>query len=623
MSPSLARRLLPALVFGLYASLRFTREWTSWLRAEGLLDAAVVLVFVCAALVVGWLVRSRARQAPVPPAAIVLASVAAVVLLASWEQTEERIHLAVYALVGTLAWSACSHRLWPALGLGAVIGAGDEILQLFISSRVFDVRDLIANVGIVTAFSLLTAGGRRSWLSCVLLAGVCLALLQLPVPVSSPTQLGEFSDVGDSARTSPRVLSPAVRPPPTAGATGAARGEAVYSGASVVLITIDALRADHLAPWGEPPVKLPTFSGLQQSSISFEEVFANGAWTSPGMVSFLTGLHPSVHGVEERGINFPPAAVSFLDTLSAAGYATWGFAADGEENYTGLGFQNAMDRSLPPEEMLSAALSGQDGPAFAWLHLRDIHAPYDASSVELEALGLPAELPSSPILDRARSHHTVPRAEFPGRHGWLKGPIRALYAAELVHQDRVLSRVLAALEHVEDLIVVVSADHGEELLDHDGIGHASTTLHSPPHPELVRIPLFVQLPDGRGAGEQRSGAFQQIDLMPTLAGLLGIETEQPVPGLDLDGRDLSAAVLGEVGASAASTRERPVLVSTSPCGWQCPPERRHERIHALIEGHSWLFCDPSAAPCEEPISSHLRDLRDRAELLRPLSAEVE
>jgi hypothetical protein len=341
------------------------------------------------------------------------------------------------------------------------------------------------------------------------------------------------------------------------------------------------------------------------------------------MVSFLTGLHPSVHGVEERGINFPQAAISFLDTLSAAGYATWGFAADGEENYTGLGFQYAMDRTLPPEKMLLSALSAQDGPVFAWLHLRDIHAPYDASSAELEALGLPGELPSSPILDRARSHHTVPRAEFPGRHGWLQRPIRALYAAELARQDRILGTVLAALDPVENLILVVSADHGEELLDHDGIGHASTTLHSPPHPELVRIPLFVRLPDGRGAGEQRSGSFQQIDLMPTLAGLLGIGVEQPVSGLDLDGRDLSAAVLGDEAAKAEPTSQRPVLVSTSPCGWQCPAARRHERIHALIQGHNWLFCDPGAAPCAEPIAGYLRDFEHRAELLRPLRVEVE
>ena len=623
MSPSLARRLLPALVFGLYASLRFTREWTLWLRGEGLLDAAVVLVFVCAALLVGWLVRSRAGQAPVPAVAIFLATLSAVALLATWEQSEERIHLAIYALVGALAWSASSYRLWPALGLGIVIGAGDEVLQLFISSRVFDLRDLIANVGIVTSFVLLTSGGRRSWLSCVPLAGVCLALLQLPVPASSSTQVGEFSDAGDSARTPSRVLSQGVRSSLPTVVTEPSRNAAAYSGSSVVLITIDALRADHLAPWGEPPLELPTFSRLQQSSLSFEEVFANGAWTSSGMVSFLTGLHPSVHGVEERGINFPSEAVSFLDTLSATGYATWGFAADGEENYTGLGFQFAMDRTLPPEKMISAALSAQDGPAFAWLHLRDIHAPYDASSDELEALGLPADLPSSPILDRARSHHTVPRAEFPGRHGWLKRPIRALYAAELAREDRVLGRVLSALASVENLIVVVSADHGEELLDHDGIGHASTTLHSPPHPELVRIPLFIRLPDGRGAGEQRSGAFQQIDLMPTLAGLLGIEAEQPVPGLDLDGRDLSAAVLGDAGARAEPTSERPVLVSSSPCGWQCPPARRHERIHALIEGKSWMFCDPSAAPCEEPVATHLRGFGRSAELLRPLGVEVE
>ena len=607
MSVSLARRLLAALVLVLYVSLSSMRQWTQWLRAEGLLGAAVVFALGCAAIAVGSLLLRRRGEQPIPLLALLLAGALVPVLLTAWELPEERIHLAAYATVGALSWPAGARRLGPALLLAMSIGAVDELLQLSIASRVFDLRDLLANVVIAAAAVVLLSGGRRAWLTAPMLAALWLILLALPVAGPSVDLSQQFAAPGS-------VHS--VQPDPVADPATESEAEAAYAGASVVLITIDALRADHLRPWGEPPLSLPTFAGLQQRSVSFEEVFANAAWTSPGMVSFLTGLHPSVHGVEGRGMEFPAGATTFLDTLHAAGYSTWGFAGDGEENYGGLGFRHLMDRTLPPEEMLAAALAAQDVPVFAWLHLRDIHAPYDASAADLEALGLPSQLPTSPILERARTHHTVPRREFPGRHTWLKGPIRALYAAELATQDRVLASVLDRLSSMDDLIVVVSADHGEELLDHDGIGHASTTLHSPPHPELVRIPLFIQLPDGRGAGEQRSGAFQQMDLVPTLGGLLGVPTEQPVPGLDLDGVDLSDAVLGVLGAEAPSTEARPVFVSTSPCGWQCPPARLQERIYALIEGRNWLFCDPMDAPCEASIAGRLQGSARRSALLR-------
>ena len=612
MSPPLARRLLPVLVLALYASLSFTRQGTAWLDDQGFLQGAVALTLLTGSLFVGWLVATRPKGAPIPLGAVVLAVLSAFALLSSWERPEERTHLAIYGLVGALSWFAGSYRLVLALLVGGSIGIGDELLQSVIPSRVFDIRDLIANVVIAAAGTSLIAGGRLSWLASLLLGGLSLVLLQLPVAGQAVVPTQEFAAVE-------RSLVPALPLPgqaaPKAG-TEVRGSPAAYRGASVAFITIDALRADFLSPWGQPPLPLPTFAALEGNSITFEEVFANGAWTSPGMVSFLTGLHPAVHGVEERGVNFPASATTFLETLATAGYQTWGFAVDGEENYTGLGFQHAMDRSLPPATMIAKALHAQQGPAFAWLHLRDIHAPYDASSKELEELGLESDLPKSPILDRARSHHTVPRAEFPGRHSWLKGPIRALYAAELSRQDRILGEVLSSLSDIQDLIVVVSADHGEELLDHDGIGHASTTLHSAPHPELVRIPLFIKLPDGHGAGELRKGAFQQVDLVPTLGGLLGIGVEQPVPGLELDGRDLSTSVLGYPPVQAQSTSERPVLVSTSPCGWQCPPERRHERIHALIQGRAWDFCDPAKVQCDDSIASRLTESSRRASLLR-------
>jgi hypothetical protein len=87
---------------------------------------------------------------------------------------------------------------------------------------------------------------------------------------------------------------------------------------------------------------------------------------------------------------------------------------------------------------------------------------------------------------------------------------------------------------------------------------------------------------------------------------------EPVAGVALDGRELSAALLH----GAPSAEEHSVLVSTSPCGWQCPIERRGERIHAFIRGRQWWFCVPGNGPCEEPFPALLSAAAERAERLR-------
>jgi len=604
---------LLGLVAVLYGSLGLTRSLTEWLRAEQLLLLAVVATFSVAVAALVALLRSLSTADRVAPGAVLLAALAAALLLEVWAQPEERVHLATYLLVGVLAWLASGRNIGRALLLALAIGAGDELLQLLFPSRVFDLRDLLANSGVGLATVLLVSGGRRCWLAAPTFVLLWLGLRLMPMPLAEAPPVVPAQQFENSP---PIAAEPAQSIPALTHSEPVLPAEAPYAGASIVFITVDALRADHLRPWGEPPVPVPAFEQLRQSSVTFEQVFANAAWTSPGMVSFLTGLHPSVHGVEQRGVNMAESASTFLDALSEAGYATWGFAGDSEENYKNLGFRYELDRSLSPEEMLSRALAAQEAPAFVWLHLRGIHAPYSAKASRLKELGLPSALPDSPILNRARKHYTVPRADFPGRHGWLKEPIRALYAAELANEDEVVGRLLAVLEGIDNLLLVVSADHGEELLDHDGIGHASTTLHSPPHPELVRIPLFVRLPDGRGAGEVRSGIFQQVDLVPTLAALVGVPATEPRAGVALDGLDLSAPLLAGAPSLETAAEPRSVLVSTSPCGWQCPRERQGERLHALVRGLNWQYCDPAAGPCEQPFPELLEAAAARAALLR-------
>jgi hypothetical protein len=630
-------------VVGMYAMLGPARGISELLRDTGRLAAtvdglAIALWFV----VVRHATFQTEADADADGAGLPLPTIAAGILLGivtyglaqSWSLPEERFHLPQYFAIALLMWWAADNRPLPALLLTLAVGIGDEAVQAILPNRTFDPRDLLANASCGGAAVLFLIGGRPRWAASGVLA-LCWAILTAFPPYIAP------APIAATLLPPPVVETPeAPQPPPTLGEaapiTAPAR-PAPYAGAPVVLITVDALRADHVRPWGIAPVRTPHLDRFSRESVAFSEALSEAVWTSPGIVTLLTGLSPAVHGVETRGTDLHPGVNTPLDILRAAGYRTMGFAGDDSETYRNLGFEAVLQRDLTPARALAAGLdvlaeTSPERPFFAWLHLRQIHAPYGATPERLRELGLPDELPDAPILNRARTSHTVPRSMFPGRHRWLKKAIRSLYAAEVVDADDALGDVLELLQNrglLDRAIVVLTADHGEELLEKDGIGHASTTLRTAPHPEVTRIPLLIRLPDGREAGKILLERFIQSDLMPTLFPLLGVRPEPPAIGVPYSGTDWSRAVLSGPNLKHADPRNpdhvpptRGVLLTSSPCGWQCPPDRRGERIHAWVQEGDRIFCVADAldhSDCPQVLRKALDEAaRRRAQLRTPV-----
>ena len=605
MSPAARDRLaFAAASVAVWLGVGPARSAAQALRDAGLLSVTVGLAFAATLLLLGErLARGRDDARPGAPL-LLLTAAAAAWLFTRWHLPEERFHLALYPLLGWLALRACSGIRRPplvAIALVSAVGLIDEGIQGAHPERTFDWMDVLANAVGGAIVPLLTLPGGAAWSTPVLLALVAAAfpLLQgwigvAPPPAAPTHEAGPAAPVKATVDTS-----------------------APYPGANIVLITIDALRADHVPPWGRAPVPTPTLDAFAAASIAPDVAWAAGSWTSPSMVTLLSGLHPAVHRINGRGLEVSPQAPLPLEALESVGYRVYGHAGDPTENYRNLGIPEELDRE---DEALSLAIALTfDAPAFVWVHLRDVHAPYDASPERLTELGLSSEIPRSAFLQRARSHPTIPRAQFPGRHDWLAPTVRALYAAEVADADASLARVLdAAGRDDRPTIVVLTADHGEELLEADGIGHASTTLDSVPRPELQRIPLLVRLPDGQGAGRRQPGTIRQQDVLPTLLGLVGVRTPELSDDPALVGVDLSQRLL-----DGAPLAPGPAWFVTSPCGWQCPPKRRVERV-AAVPGEPWTWCRwslPDEPTCPEPLRGWL-DAADALarELRTPISS---
>lgn len=284
---------------------------------------------------------------------------------------------------------------------------------------------------------------------------------------------------------------------------------------SLLLVTIDTLRADRVGAYGSRAGATPNLDALAARGTVFAEARAAVPLTLPSHATILSGLEPLHHGVRDNGVvPFPERGDTLATRLKAAGYATGAFVgayvldrrfglARGFDVYddriarrtTGA---SVLESERPCQEVVAATtrwLESRSGPFFAWVHFYDPHAPYDPP----------------PTL----------RERFAGRP----------YEGDVAHADACLAPVLeaAARRAGERLVVAVLADHGEGLDDHGERTHGLFVYES-----TLRVP-FVVAGFGVPRGERRRGLARTADVAPTLLGRLG----RPLPA-GLDGQDLFA-----------------------------------------------------------------------------------
>lgn len=349
---------------------------------------------------------------------------------------------------------------------------------------------------------------------------------------------------------------------------------------NVLLLTVDCLRPDHLSMNGYPRDTTPQLDAFAKDAWIFDNAFATSAWTSPGIVSMLTGYYPPVHGQNARHSFYDDELASPLRVLQERGYTTIGRNAS-RANYGGLGLQEQVGGV--DFEWFVRERATEAEPFFAWLHSKEPHLPYRAS--EANAGRYTAGIPETPGTRAVQEHHvifrdpSVPvRFEHAGAVEFVEGDVpavRALYDETVRDADDHLGRAFEALREtglLERTVVIISADHGEELFEHGWVGHASTSYDGKLTDELVRIPLIVRIPGG-GAG--RSAALVQgIDLMPTLFALLGLDPARVDPPM----QGVSLVPLFE--EPNRSVREHAFLQTTRK-GWTTPADEMRRRVTAV------------------------------------------
>jgi arylsulfatase A-like enzyme/Tfp pilus assembly protein PilF len=296
---------------------------------------------------------------------------------------------------------------------------------------------------------------------------------------------------------------------------------------SILLVTLDTLRADRLGAYGSRDHLTPALDALAAGGTVFDEALASVPLTLPSHTTILTGLEPPRHGVHDNGTYVVPADLPTLGTLlKAEGYSTGAFVgayvldrrfglARGFDTYDDRIERAERGRSVLESERrgevvvaaASAWVAARRAPFFAWVHLYDAHAPYDA----------PAAF--------AKAHDGRP------------------YEAEVAYADACVSSLLrasrAAAERIGGgLLVVALADHGESLGEHGELTHGLFVYQS-----TLRIPFIVSGP-GVPAGKRLPGPARTADVVPTLLGRLGLGPPEALDGIDLF-RERAAASYAE------------------------------------------------------------------------------
>jgi arylsulfatase A-like enzyme len=319
---------------------------------------------------------------------------------------------------------------------------------------------------------------------------------------------------------------------------------------NIVLLVMDTVRADRFTWGGSPRVVAPRLEALAREGTVYRDVTSPAPWTVPAHASLFTGRYPSAHGTDCGALRLPEAETTLAEILRDAGYRTVGYTANpwlgstynfqqGFDTWgetwrevaegspdTGAGLNNQrIERFL---RWYAGNPDARRQPFFLFANYFEAHLPYHPPEPERGRMLRPG---ADPARVERLSHlgHPDEMRFILGRSDLTPDDLALLgdlYDGEVAYVDRRLGEVFDWLREtrlLDDTVVVVAADHGENLGEHGMLDHKMSV-----NATLLRVPLVVRYPRAVPAGVRVDTPVQLHDLFPTLVALAGAS----VPGGD-------------------------------------------------------------------------------------------
>ena len=361
---------------------------------------------------------------------------------------------------------------------------------------------------------------------------------------------------------------------------------------NIVVIVIDALRADHLGGYGYSRDTSPFIDELMQQGIRFENAIANSSYTGESVSSLFTGKFPSSNPYGAGWYARPaPDSNTLAKLFQKSGYKTGLFCDTpvlGPHFYEGFDTTACMVSDfgfsgtgpLVVEKALEFIKNDTNEPFFVYLHFLDPHSPYEPSTSDY--LRFSDSIYQQPLRlfedIRPKLPELITEGFGPGNAAFEDLKLR--YDAEIVFVDNCIRSFFESMKKnnmSDNLIVVVTSDHGEEFLDNGFLEHAWRLYW-----ESIHIPLIIWAPDFVVSGNMKE-PVSLVDIAPTLLSLAALQFDAGI----FDGHSLFTKT--KRGTYTPVSHGKPIiselLLQTRPI------------IRSIIHGDyqyiaAWQWCDP-------------------------------
>jgi arylsulfatase A-like enzyme len=388
---------------------------------------------------------------------------------------------------------------------------------------------------------------------------------------------------------------------------------AQLDGMNVVLVVLDAARASSFGCYGHGGGVTPEVDRIAADGIVFEHAFTPAVYTLGAMSSLWTSQYPDRHHAEVSYADRLPAnRLTLAQALTARGVHTAGFVANAMAG-TAFGFDRGFSEFTEVFRLFPDLGSRAEGfrrvlprwlqehrqqRFFAYVHLREPHFPYDPPPPFNTRFGPDAPLDAQQRRDRAW-YTDVNQGRVRPTPGQVEH-LRRLYEGNLAYADREVGALRQALQDAglwDKTVLVVTADHGEQLYEHGYISHSAQVYE-----QSVKVPLVVRLPQGRGPrGVRNRELVDLLDLAPTFVDVLLGGGVTPA-AREFQGRSLLPVIAGARGKPGVLSRtvwDRPVYALR---------DAQHKLVYDSRTGEGKLF-DLTADPGETRDLARERPLR--------------
>jgi arylsulfatase len=354
---------------------------------------------------------------------------------------------------------------------------------------------------------------------------------------------------------------------------------------NVVLITIDCLRAGHVGAYGYDKPTTPSIDRLAKDGMRFANAFANAPMTLPSIPQLFTSTVFPTKDVETLLEPVGKAGIPSAAVVNNAWIPLW--LSQGKHAEPPGTFDVMMSGELDAKAITDRALTWldrhQDDRFVLYLHYLDAHTPYAPPKEYVKQFADPAY--AGKIGD---TFAHVEGADASGYDAADRKKVMALYDAALKHIDTQIGRLVATLGErgqLDDTVIVVAADHGEEFWDHGNFFHGQSL-----YDELLHIPLIVRAPGAAPAGTVIERPVRMIDVAPSLLEWAALERPATFEGRPLSQTIASPAAAGDDLIATATQAQFPTRYAIRSGGLKL--------IESLDTGKRELF-DVTADPHEE------------------------